>query len=466
MRTVQLRGKSTVISRQVPTRILLPVITAIALAAFTPTASAMIVETDYVNLNGSEADFGSGSHFLGGPIGNGVLTFDYAVSSGQLVATGRVRGTLYWDSLFSSGCSRLTAKFRDAAANLLATKTVDLCGPGGDANNLANQKPVDVSFSSPNLNRVDIVTATVSNGTATTKASTSLLTPNKRTYGGLDVESFPPCSNSPFCSSLVKFSGGSVTFNRANGSMTGTVTGTLSDFANSSCGRLFIDFFDQPGNDITTRTRDVCPSPTSFAPYTRSIADSFSSGSLFAIGLSVGELHDGTSFENEHFEDFNFNGPTGNFTLLPSDASAAVHERLNYLFTWTVPEPGSWHDLESLELRIRDDTHTVLLIDWDEATNTISLFNQASGKFGPAFEPGSANVLQSAQATLYLAEMTVKAVNGVLGTGPTSPSVQLTLPLSFKPSAAGRTFIVEVAATDHLGHQDPFVQAGTLTVTK
>jgi hypothetical protein len=466
MRTVELRAKPTVISRQVLTRLFLPLITAITLAAFSPAALAMIVATDYVNLNGGEADFGSGSHVLGGPIGNGVLTFDYDASSGQLVATGRVRGTLYWDSLFSSGCSRLTAKFRDGAANLLATKTVDLCGPGGDANNLANQKPVDVSFSSPNLNRVDIATATVSNGTATAKASTSLLTPNKRTYGGLDIQSFPPCSNSPFCSSLVEFSGGSATFTRSNGSMTGSVAGTLTDYANESCGRLFMDFFNQAGNDITTRTRDVCPSPTAPYPFTRSIADSFTSGSLFQIGLTVGELHNGTSFENEHFQDFNFNGPTGNFTLAPSDASAAVHERLNYLFTWTVPDPRNWHDLESLELRIRDGTHTVLLIDWDEATNTVSLFNQASGKFGPAFQPGSANVLQSAQATLYLADMTVQAVNGALGTGPTSPSVQLTLPLSFKPSAAGRTFIVEVAASDDLGHQDPFVQAGTLTVTE
>ena len=466
MGTVQLREQPTAISRQVLTRLFLPVITAITLAAFSPAASGMIVATDYVNLNGGEADFGSGSHFLGGPVGNGVLTFDYNASSGQLVATGRVRGTLYWDSLFSSGCSRLTAKFRDGAANLLATKTVDLCGPGGDANNLANQKPVDVSFSSPNLNRVDIATATVSNGTATVKASTSLLTPNKRTYGGLDVKSLETCSNSPFCSGLVEFSGGSVTFNRANGSMTGSVAGTLTDVATASCGRLVIDFFDQTGNDITTRTRDVCPSPTASYPYTRSIADSFTSGSLFAIGLEPGELHNGTSFENSNFEDFNFNGPTGNFTLVPGDASAAVHERRNYLFTWTVPEPRGWHDLQSLELRIRDGAHTVLWIDWDEATNTVSLFNQASGKFGPAFEPGSANVLQSAQASLYLAELTVKAVNSVLGTGPTSPSVQLTLPLSFKPSAAGRTLIVEVAASDHLGHQDPFVQAGTLTVTE
>jgi hypothetical protein len=43
--------------------------------------------------------------------------------------------------------------------------------------------------------------------------------------------------------------------------------------------------------------------------------------------------------------------------------------------------------------------------------------------------------------------------------------VTLNLALSFKPSAAGRTFRVEVAASDDAFHEDPFVVAGTLRVT-
>jgi hypothetical protein len=36
--------------------------------------------------------------------------------------------------------------------------------------------------------------------------------------------------------------------------------------------------------------------------------------------------------------------------------------------------------------------------------------------------------------------------------------------LSFKPSARGRTFRVDIAASDDLGNEDPFTFAGTLTV--
>jgi len=61
--------------------------------------------------------------------------------------------------------------------------------------------------------------------------------------------------------------------------------------------------------------------------------------------------------------------------------------------------------------------------------------------------------LQTPQATLYLAE------TSVVGSGPTGPSVTLNLSLSFKPQTAGRTFTVEVAATDDLGNQDGFAPA-------
>ena len=52
----------------------------------------------------------------------------------------------------------------------------------------------------------------------------------------------------------------------------------------------------------------------------------------------------------------------------------------------------------------------------------------------------------------------------VVGSGPSGPSVTLTLDLGLKANAKGHTFQVEVAAADDLGHQDPFTPAGTLTV--
>jgi len=56
------------------------------------------------------------------------------------------------------------------------------------------------------------------------------------------------------------------------------------------------------------------------------------------------------------------------------------------------------------------------------------------------------------------------AQTSVVAAGPTSPTVTLNLALSFKPSAAGRTYIVEVAASDDDGDTDDFIQAGVLTI--
>jgi hypothetical protein len=136
----------------------------------------------------------------------------------------------------------------------------------------------------------------------------------------------------------------------------------------------------------------------------------------------------------------------------------AVHDQLNYAFTWTVPEPLNWHDLDSLQLRIRDDASTIFWVFFDEADKTFSLVNPSTGQLERGFAAGSPNRLQTPQATLHLAN------TSVVGSGPTGPSVTLNLALSFKPSAAGQTFLVEVAATDDLGNQDNFAAAGTVTV--
>src|SRR5207247_7527470 len=61
-------------------------------------------------------------------------------------------------------------------------------------------------------------------------------------------------------------------------------------------------------------------------------------------------------------------------------------------------------------------------------------------------------------ATVHLAE------TSVVGSGPKGPSVTLNLALSFKPQAAGRSYVVEVAATDDLGNQQGFAPAGSLTI--
>jgi hypothetical protein len=149
--------------------------------------------------------------------------------------------------------------------------------------------------------------------------------------------------------------------------------------------------------------------------------------------------------------------------LAPVEATTQVRQPINYAFTWTVPDGLNWHNLEALQLRIRDEEGTALSAVFLERSNTISVFNEASGRFGKGFAPGSPNRLETPEATLYLAQSSIVAA------GPTSPTVTLNLSVSFKPQAAGRTFIVEVGATDksHEGTLSGFFEElGSLTVEK
>ena len=82
------------------------------------------------------------------------------------------------------------------------------------------------------------------------------------------------------------------------------------------------------------------------------------------------------------------------------------------------------------------------------------------GSLGPAFAPGRSNRLETRAATLYLAGSSIQ------GSGPSGPSVTLTLDLSFKPQAAGRSEPVEVRATNDAGGVQGFDHAATLTVER
>jgi len=146
----------------------------------------------------------------------------------------------------------------------------------------------------------------------------------------------------------------------------------------------------------------------------------------------------------------------------PAEAMVRVGQPIVYEFTWTVPDGFNWHHLEGLQLRVVDGDDTAISALFQESTGSISLFNEKSGRFGPAFAPGSPNKLQTSTATLFLDRSAVEAA------GPTSPTVKLKLAMSFKPSAAGKTFNVEAGATDknHAGtlpgYFDP---VGTITVS-
>jgi hypothetical protein len=146
----------------------------------------------------------------------------------------------------------------------------------------------------------------------------------------------------------------------------------------------------------------------------------------------------------------------GTFEVTPAEAAIAVGERLTYALTWTVPG-DSWRDLNTIEIRIGEDGSLLWLL-FDETSRTLSLYNPARGDFGPAFAPGSRNVLSSGSAKLYLAE------SAVIAAGPASPEVTLLLTVGFEPPAVGKDYPVEVGATSDDGQIQDFDRGATLTV--
>ena len=104
-----------------------------------------------VNINSGQADFGTGLHAFGGPTGSASVKLTHD-SVGQV--TGLVDGTLYWDALLASGCSQLIIEFRNSNGTTLSTKTIEKCGPGGNANDAGNKQSVNKSFSNGSLMQI------------------------------------------------------------------------------------------------------------------------------------------------------------------------------------------------------------------------------------------------------------------------------------------------------------------------
>jgi Tol biopolymer transport system component len=148
----------------------------------------------------------------------------------------------------------------------------------------------------------------------------------------------------------------------------------------------------------------------------------------------------------------------GSVDLTPPAAAVGVHERLTYQVTWTVPPPLNWHDLASVELRLTDAEGIALWVQFNGTDETLALLNSEGRQVGPAFSPGRRGALESSNAKVHLHDSSVQ------GSGPTGPSVTLTLDVSFKHRAAGRSYLVEVLATDSAGHEQ-IEAAGTLAVT-
>jgi hypothetical protein len=150
----------------------------------------------------------------------------------------------------------------------------------------------------------------------------------------------------------------------------------------------------------------------------------------------------------------------GEFTLEPVQSTARVGDEISYNLTYTITEGRSWRDLSTVQLRFRDPQGTILWVAFNPAKGTFNLIHPETGGSGPDFAPGRPNRLETSAATVYLADTSFTP------NVPDPSSVTLVLGLSFKPTAANRTYQIEVIAKDALGNSQGPEPAGTLSIIK
>jgi len=417
------------------------------------------------------ADFGSGFHANGVPTGPYTVSWDYTAVNGVVVVTARVSGTLYVDRL-GGGCSRLLVNFQDINfTNLFATQSVQFCGPGFDANNTANQRAVGiVSPADSRIRHVQLVigsgatTGQIQNDRVTTEFFPIVTVGEIINSGTADLGGAGPILHvfgapvNPYSASILL---------QDNGVVRGHVNGILfwdSTLAGTACA--IVDFKSPTGAILATSTISVTAPSGGNALQTsnqKSFDRAFSNASLFAIRLRVGT---GTGAATAPCSSLT-GVTTKNYTLgpavgagvgVPFVATANIRDETAYGIDWTVPEPATWHSLDTLDVRLIDDTGEIMRIRWDETTNTFSEFNAHIGEFGAAVQPGGRARFESPELAFLLDD------TEVVGSGPTGASVRLNLALRFKPQASGRTFSVEVKASDDEGDVQGWDLVGIIIV--
>ena len=163
--------------------------------------------------------------------------------------------------------------------------------------------------------------------------------------------------------------------------------------------------------------------------------------------------------------------------LAPEGGSSAVGQPVTFTAKWTVPDGKSWRSLQHVDLRLvakegdgDDDLRRVAGAggDGNNATplpialwarfnvgepSTFQLLDDNENVVGSG-EPGSAHVLETSTAKLYLADSSFQ------GSGPTGPSVTVNFAVSFAPGAirgnAAQPYQSQLLASDVLqGVQGP-----------
>jgi hypothetical protein len=269
-----------------------------ATLAAAPSANAAAAGTFAGRINGGVADFGSGLHALGAPTGDGTVAWDFSPTAdgSDLIVTARVRGTLYWDAA-DPGRARVIVTFEDRSQNVLATRIVDVEGPGGNANLAANQSSINIPFSSPNLDKVLIQTRQVlPSGTLTGGGSLFGFAPLVSDYaprvnnGASDFGSGAHVAGGPS-------GNGTLEFNREPHTMTAELLGTVywDDLFAGGCTRVIADAEDAHGTIIASQHQDVCgPGGNANDPHNQhSVSLHFNDPRLFKLRVTVGTLSGG-----------------------------------------------------------------------------------------------------------------------------------------------------------------------------
>ena len=287
---------------------------AVALLTLSSEALGTVVSQTPYQINGGKSDFGNGSHLLGGPTSNGLVTWDLSVVNGVLTARATVTGRLYYDNLSGAGTAILRIEFKKVtgpgALLTIEARTITVNGPGGNANLAANQAPVNESFADRDLFTVLVSTfevnpnGTLANGHAVTD-STDSQWPNtaKIDSGTADFGAGSHSFGSPTGIGSVAFlrslPGRTSSPPTPLGNMFGLVEGKLywDSLFDSGTARVVIDFQDANGNTLPggSRTRDV-NGPGGDANKSGNqlqILETFFAPSLFQIRLRVGTVSNG-----------------------------------------------------------------------------------------------------------------------------------------------------------------------------
>jgi hypothetical protein len=188
-------------------------------------------------------------------------------------------------------------------------------------------------------------------------------------------------------------------------------------------------------------------------------------GSAFCTNTQTNASHCGSCDRTCLFTERCENGEcvpdtsVGTGRLVPASAAVARGRRIQLALTWTVPPPGRWSDLTSLELRLHDSKATTLSVLWDEPTGVLRLVDPAARTPPPAGVPRQRAVLATRRVKLVLAESAVD--DG----GPSGQDVTVAVTLAFRPGRA-RTYAVDAVAIDDGGRLQVAPGLGTLRVGK